>query len=154
MSLSRKRSMTMKSMPSPRLADLVVRPRPGLVLRQAVGDLVPRGLRADPEVTLGSVARRLLEPAERNADLVRIVVVGADDIRAADPTEMLHDELRRVVPRQEVFTRDPGELRRVDRRAGAERGSVPAPTLRAVAVEDRAELAPDLVGDAFAQTTT
>src|SRR5215470_8310236 len=90
-----------------RFADLVMGTRPSFVLRQPIGDFVPRRLRAHPEVAFGSVARRLLEPAERNPDFVRIVVVGTDEVGAADLAEVFHDEFRRVVPSEELLAHEP-----------------------------------------------
>src|SRR5204862_335584 len=54
------------------LAYVRVRAGPRVVLRQSVGDLEPRRLGDHPDVTFGTVTGRLVEPAERDADLRRV----------------------------------------------------------------------------------
>src|SRR5207244_3798248 len=83
-------------------ANLVMRARPHLVLGKAVGNLEPRRFGADEKVSFGAVRRRLVEPAQREADLFGIVVVGADEVRAADAAEMLDDELGGMEAREQI----------------------------------------------------
>ena len=64
------------------------------MLWQVVCDLEPWCLRPNKEVTFDFVGWCLIDATERQAHSFRIVVVGADQVGAADRTEMLGRELR------------------------------------------------------------
>ena len=57
------------------------------------------------------VAWCLLQTPKRNADLGWVVVVGADEVGAADLARVFDDELRGVMASEELLTFEPGELR-------------------------------------------
>src|SRR5262245_22914566 len=131
-----------------------MRARPRLVLWQTVRDLEPRGLRADEEVSFGLVVRRLIQASQGNSNLVWIIVVRADQVRATHGAEVLDDELRRVVTNDQVLAPRPFELGSLDRCTGSECRTVPPATLGTVAMKDGAQLAFDLISDPLAKTTT
>ena len=67
---------------------------PSFVLWQIVREFEPRCFRLNKKVTFDFVAWSLIEAAERHAHSFRIIVVGADQVRPANRTEMLGRELR------------------------------------------------------------
>lgn len=59
------------------------------MLRQSVRDFEPWRLRPHKEVAFNLVVRRLIQATKRKAHSFRVVVVGTDEIGAADGTEVL-----------------------------------------------------------------
>jgi len=136
-----------------RLPDLGARAWPSIVLGKPVRDLEPRRLGSDEEVAFHLVAGRLVQATQGKAHSIGIVVVGADEIRPADRTEVLGGELRGMECRHELLAFHPGELGGPDRGPGAEGGAMPATTPGAMAVQDRPELSLDSVLDVFAKAS-
>lgn len=136
------------------LTHLCARAGPGFVLGQTVGNLEPRRFGANKKMTLDAIDRRLIQPAERQAHSFRVIVIGADEARPTDGTEMLCRELRGMKCLDELLALYPGELGGLDGRPGAKGGSVPTPAAGTVAIQDRTELTFDPVLDPFAEAPT
>src|SRR5262249_2554119 len=120
--------------------------------RQVVRDLVPGRLLPDPDVTEGPAPRIVVEQTETDAEAVRFRVAAAPERRATAPAEAAPLSRRRLELRDRVRAGAQAEVLQPTRRPARERTALRLPAADAVAVDDGAELAVDLVADAAAET--
>ncbi len=124
--------------------------RVGFVLGQVVGDLVPRGLRADEDVSRRTNARIPVEVPGGHEDDLRPRGHGRND-GSAHRTVSTRRAGRRLVGRRLLVAAQPAEAARLGADEAGERRPVQLAAHRAVAVGHR-ELAVDRPCDRAAET--
>jgi hypothetical protein len=121
------------------------------MLRQVVGDLVPRCFRFDIDVRCGPNDRVVVERAERQAEHFGMIAKKRGQRGATHAAKRARFARRRLVARDERFTREPSKRRCQHGHAGAKRRAGCFAAHRAVTVHRIAEKAVHFVAYAAAQ---
>ena len=127
--------------------------RVGLVLRQSVGNAVPRRLGTDENMALGLDAEIAFQACcRRESDAVFGQRRRAG--RAAHAAESSHPVRRGLIAHQPLLARDPAKTRRRRDDESGEAGAVVLAAHRAVAVDHRAERPIQLIAQRTAQASS